>query len=135
MYESDIINQLVDEEMKYKNEETFIIDFSSYFEVTTKSDIESMLDSNDLIYEYLGDGRYKIYREKDQDNLTKEQLKKFVKEKIETIGFDEYGNLMIDLSMLFNLTDIHVIKTIRELGLYCEKLDGDGKCWVCWFQN
>jgi len=54
----------------------------------------------------------------------------FIEEEIMDKGFDEDGEFLINVSDVTNFSDEEIIEVVENLGLCCEKAEGDGNFWI-----
>jgi hypothetical protein len=60
----------------------------------------------------------------------KSYLKELVKATIKEVGFNEDGDLKIDLTDLVDLSNNEIIDEIKKLGYNCEYAGRQGEFWI-----
>ena len=68
--------------------------------------------------------------EEEMMRAEKKSLVDFIEGEIMDKLFNENGDMLINVSDVTNFGDEEVIKVVEELGLKCEKAEGDGTFWV-----
>ena len=63
-------------------------------------------------------------------SIEKKSLIDFIEWEIADVGFNEDGDLLVNVSDVTSLNDEEVIQVVEGLGLNCEKAEGDGNFWV-----
>ncbi len=74
--------------------------------------------------------KFKEEEEKMKNEKERRALIDFIETEIMDKGFDEDGDFLINVSDVTNFSDEKIIEVVENLGLCCEKAEGDGTFWI-----
>ncbi len=130
--EEVMINSVTDAVLEnfFNKEGKLKVDLSEYLEYLDEDEIESLLAANHYEIERIDEGVYFIKNTSADREEKQKALKEYVNECIKEEGFDEDGELSLDVADLFDLSPAEIIETIRSMGFECEMADILGDYWV-----
>jgi len=120
------INNVVERglEVGIDEDKSFIVDLTDYLKIISVGDIEYILVEECIQYELLNDDRCEIFfgREEEYEEKERQKLRELVNKKIEEVGFNQYGELFLDLrDANIDLDAFQIVDTIRKMGFGCKR--------------